>query len=49
MIDTANPSEDGHHLIMLTTQIVAAYVSHNRIEVANLPALLKDVHVALAG
>jgi predicted transcriptional regulator len=36
-------------LIDLSTEIVAAYVSHNALSVADLPKLISDVHVALKG
>jgi predicted transcriptional regulator len=33
----------------ITTDIVGAYLSHNRVPVAELPGLLESVHAALAG
>lgn len=36
-------------LIDLSTEIVAAYVSHNALSVADLPKLIADVHSALKG
>jgi predicted transcriptional regulator len=35
--------------IALTTDIVAAYVSNNSVRPADLPALLNEVHAAIAG
>ena len=35
--------------VEITTEIVAAYLSHNRVPVAELPGLLAGVHAALAG
>lgn len=36
-------------LIALTTDIVAAHVSNNRVDVAEVPTLITNVHGALAG
>jgi predicted transcriptional regulator len=36
-------------LLTLTTDIVAAHVGHNRVAVAELPALIASVHAALSG
>jgi predicted transcriptional regulator len=36
-------------LIDLSTEIVAAYVSHNALSVSDLPKLIADVHLALKG
>ena len=36
-------------LIMLTSDIVAAHVSNNSVAVSDLPALIQNVHMALAG
>ncbi|MHB2208383.1 Ros/MucR family transcriptional regulator [Methylobacterium sp. CM6257] len=36
-------------LVALTTDIVSAYVSNNRVPPAEMPALLSSVHVAIAG
>jgi predicted transcriptional regulator len=36
-------------LIDLSTEIVAAYVSHNALSVTDLPKLISDVHMALKG
>lgn len=36
-------------LIEMTGDIVAAYVSRNHVSVADLPALIASVHIALAG
>lgn len=44
MVDAASAKE----LPTLTTQIVAAYVSNNSVPVADLPALIRQVHAALA-
>jgi predicted transcriptional regulator len=39
----------GNDLIDLSADIVSAYVSHNAINVADLPKLISDVHGALLG
>ena len=39
---------DKPELVDKTTRIVEAFVSHNQIEVRDLPALISDVHAALA-
>ena len=44
MVDAASPKE----LPALTTQIVAAYVANNTVAVNDLPALIRQVHAALA-
>ncbi len=36
-------------LLALVSEIVAAYVAHNRVQVADLPALVNTVHQALQG
>lgn len=38
-----------HDLIEFSTDIVAAYVSHNAISPTDLPKLIADVHAALKG
>ena len=38
---------DKPELVDKTTRIVEAFVSHNQIEVRDLPALISDVHAAL--
>ena len=35
-------------LLSLTADIVSAHVANNRVDVADLPALIRDVHAALA-
>ncbi len=45
MADTADRSE----LLALTAEIVAAHVSNNKLEVAELPALIRQVYATLAG
>ncbi|HWK15021.1 MAG TPA: MucR family transcriptional regulator [Rhizobiaceae bacterium] len=40
--------QDGEILIELTADVVAAYVSNNPVQVADLPNLIADVHNALA-
>jgi len=40
--------QDGELLIELTADVVAAYVSNNPVQVADLPNLISDVHNALA-
>ena len=44
MVDVASAKE----LPALTTQIVAAYVANNTVAVNDLPALIRQVHAALA-
>ena len=44
MTDQAKPSE----LLALTTNIVAAHVSHNSVAVPDLPRLIREVHDTLA-
>ena len=48
MNDTA-ASANGyeHDLVELSTEIVSAYVSHNSVNVSDLPKLIADVHGAL--
>jgi predicted transcriptional regulator len=45
----SNPALDQTDLIAFTSDIVAAYVSNNSVRPADLPALLADVHAAIAG
>ncbi|MDP4006386.1 MucR family transcriptional regulator [Methylobacterium sp. NEAU K] len=47
--NTSNPTADKSAFIELATDIVAAYVSNNSVRPADLPALLADVHAAVAG
>jgi predicted transcriptional regulator len=50
MDDSISISETSQpNFIDLTTDIVAAYVSKNSVRPADLPALLADVHTAIAG
>jgi len=42
-------AERGETLIALTADIVAAHVGSNTIDVADIPALIRSVHGALAG
>ncbi len=44
MSEQAKPSE----LLALTSNIVAAHVSHNAVNVADLPRLIRDVHDTLS-
>lgn len=44
--DTAEPQDN---MLGLTTQIVAAYVSHNQIPLTEVPGMLRNVHSALSG
>lgn len=46
---TSAPAADKPDFISLAADIVAAYVANNSVPVAELPALLSGVHVALAG
>lgn len=43
---TAKATDD--NLIELTADVVAAYVSNNPVQVGDLPALISDIHAALA-
>ena len=38
-----------HEVIDMTADIVAAYVSNNSVSVTELPALIQQIHAALAG
>ena len=40
---------DKDKLVNLTARLVAAYVTNNAVRATDLPALLNDVHAALAG
>ena len=44
----STPTLDQSDLIAFTSDIVAAYVSNNSVRPADLPALLADVHAAIA-
>ena len=44
-----NPSSPTHDLLRLTAQIVSAHVAKNAVSPEALPALIRSVHVALAG
>lgn len=46
---TSVPTADKTASTQLTADIVAAYVSNNSVRPADLPALLADVHAAIAG
>jgi len=48
MEDKDTLMQDGELLIELTADVVAAYVSNNPVQVADLPSLISDVHNALA-
>src|SRR5690606_10023506 len=48
MEDKDTLMQDGELLIELTADVVAAYVSNNPVQVADLPNLIGDVHSALA-
>ena len=41
--------QESQELLTLTTQIVAAHVSNNAVELAGLPGLIESVYKALAG
>lgn len=41
--------DDKTEMAVLTAEIVAAYVGNNVVPVSELPALIKDVHTAMAG
>jgi predicted transcriptional regulator len=45
----AETDENTETIITLTADIVAAHVSNNSVAVNDLPALIQNVHVALAG
>ena len=45
MADTADRSE----LLALTAEIVAAHVSNNKLDAAELPALIRQIYATLAG
>jgi predicted transcriptional regulator len=42
-------SENKLHLIEMTAEIVAAYVEEHALDAADLPALINQVHTAVAG
>ena len=42
-------SDDAETIITLTADIVAAHVSNNSVAVSDLPALITNIHTALAG
>ena len=44
-----NEADMKETLLTLTTDIVAAHVSHNNVNVSELGALIKNVHAALVG
>ncbi len=44
-----DPSPAQAALLALVSEIVAAYVAHNRVSVADLPSLVTTVHQALQG
>lgn len=46
MTDNSEKSEKPE-LVEKTTRIVAAYVSHNQVEIKDLPGLINEVHTAL--
>lgn len=49
-MDTNKSNGDASQQLMeLAADIVAAYVSHNQVPVAEVPAMLKSVHASLAG
>lgn len=43
-----NENNESVRIVELAADVVAAYVSHNSLPFADLPALIADVHVALA-
>lgn len=47
MPDTASPPPSASHRHGMTTEIVAAYVSHNNLPAAELASLIHSVHEAL--
>ena len=44
-----NSDESAEMLITLTSDIVAAHVSNNRVDVADVPKLISSIHQALSG
>ncbi len=48
MDETPNVLQRDDSLIELTAEVVAAYVSNNPVQVGDLPALIADIHAALA-
>ncbi len=42
-------AQDEPHFAELTSEIVAAYVSHNALSPTDIPKLIADVHSALQG
>jgi predicted transcriptional regulator len=46
---TSVQAKDQTDLIAFTSDIIAAYVSNNSVRAADLPALMADVHAAIAG
>ncbi len=49
MADADPGAATGGDVLALTAQIVAAHVSHNTVQHAELPGLIADVHRALTG
>ena len=47
MIGTVQKIRTGSDLTEMTAEIVSAYVAHNSVPIADLPALLQNVHAAL--
>ncbi|MGH1590179.1 MucR family transcriptional regulator [Methylobacterium phyllosphaerae] len=47
--NTSIPTAENAGFVELTTDIVSAYVSNNSVRPADLPALLAEVHTAIAG
>lgn len=46
---TGSPKGKTLEFIEMTGEVVAAYVSHNHVAVADLPALIASVHTSLSG
>lgn len=49
MAHSADRPADRSELLALTAEIVAAYVSNNRIDAGELPALIRQVYATLGG
>ena len=47
MLDIVSPTLSASHRLGVTTEIVAAYVSHNSVPVGELTTLIRDIHQAL--
>ena len=45
----AHVNDEGSDILVLTTDIVAAYVGRNQMAAADLPELIRSVHATMAG